>query len=739
MLGSLSLSAALVLTSTASSSCKLELSADLIELSLADRRLDAQRSDLRCALPGRAPTLVASAESLRGSDGRFEVHGARLTTCGCVDGAPDWQIRARSAVIEPDRAVSARWPVLWVAGVPVAALPSARLPLGDRRSGLLAPRLAWSAPFGAELGTPLFLTLGPSYDLTVTPGISSRRGPRLDVEARGAPTPSAWFLVQPRLQIDFGEPRARGFAWARPTPLVRWSLDGSAFVGPPPGRSGRAELALDLAARGDPAWQAEHGPTFEVRTEEKSRSRLTAASTSERGGRWALGLHLLQDLRPATYGAVADDLREISTFDGGSPGPGDLRHRFAEARWDLAARTLHRDLSASHDLQVRLQGFASTGASEARFARLDVRPELRWPWLLPSVFRSRSGAGARALFEPWVAGRATAWAGSTAEPDTPAAGARAAPLFGARFELPVGGPLDPDGAAWFEVRPRVEAALIPDVAEALPGPSLLVGDEVDLLGPAAQVLFRLDASWLDLRRGRRVGGVSIWSGHDLGIAGRAGLGTIEATAVADASWAAPASAWSWFGELRGTWSFAADELRELHAASSLDHEAGHQLRLGYTRFSRGPARSSFVAPEELVPSATVPVDGFVDIERYLELPPAEQVFLRPIAPADVVRLGIAVRPWAQIAWDAEVAVAVDDFEVLRRLYGPDASLLRDLRTSLRLDGRCRCWSMSVEAGTARDRQSWDVGVGFELRGLGSTAGAPPSRPVRAAPPWRSSG
>jgi len=74
----------------------------------------------------------------------------------------------------------------------VLPLPWAYLPLGERRSGFLVPRVESSYLTGLALHEPLFITLGQSADLTLTPGWflggAGVRGPRLLTELRYAPS-----------------------------------------------------------------------------------------------------------------------------------------------------------------------------------------------------------------------------------------------------------------------------------------------------------------------------------------------------------------------------------------------------------------------------------------------------------------------------------------------------------------------------------------------------------------------
>ncbi len=126
-----------------------------------------------------------------------------FTPCDCP-GEPDFEIAAETALIEGDRAhLSGAHLVL--GGLPIPIFPLS-IPLTSRQSGLLSPLFGGSIVTGFTLAQPLFLTLGRSLDLTLTPGyylgggnspapspsvaaLGARnvRGPRLGIETRYAP------------------------------------------------------------------------------------------------------------------------------------------------------------------------------------------------------------------------------------------------------------------------------------------------------------------------------------------------------------------------------------------------------------------------------------------------------------------------------------------------------------------------------------------------------------------------
>lgn len=118
-------------------------------------------------------------------DGTALLDGARLSLCACDGGGEPWSVQAWRVRVEPGRSAVFVGGLLRVGGCPVLPLPAGVLPLGERRSGLLAPRLDWTRD-GLELGQPAYFTLGQAADLTLEPTWRQQRGARLDSELRWA-------------------------------------------------------------------------------------------------------------------------------------------------------------------------------------------------------------------------------------------------------------------------------------------------------------------------------------------------------------------------------------------------------------------------------------------------------------------------------------------------------------------------------------------------------------------------
>ncbi len=169
---------------------------------------------------GRNALTARAARVAGGRSGVLTLEGARVTPCDCAGGAPSWELRAEAAVVHPGERVVLTWPVLYVTPrfllvdrpVPVFTFPWVSLPLGDRVTGLLAPQMGTSGPTGLTLAQPVFVTLGQSADVTVTP---------------------RWVFGRARDQVAEGKPSARGLGG---TLEGRWA--------PAPGAAGRLELDL---------------------------------------------------------------------------------------------------------------------------------------------------------------------------------------------------------------------------------------------------------------------------------------------------------------------------------------------------------------------------------------------------------------------------------------------------------------------------------------------------------------
>jgi LPS-assembly protein len=103
-------------------------------------------------------------------EGEYQVDGLTFTPCDCNPTKPSWKITANGGNVKVNDRAILNWPVVYVRDVPVFAFPWLYLPLQDRETGLLFPHPTSTAQNGFSMDQPIYFTLGPSYDLTLTPG-----------------------------------------------------------------------------------------------------------------------------------------------------------------------------------------------------------------------------------------------------------------------------------------------------------------------------------------------------------------------------------------------------------------------------------------------------------------------------------------------------------------------------------------------------------------------------------------
>lgn len=231
-------------------------------------------------------------------DGRLRLTQARLTLCDCPDdGAPSWELRARSSTIRPGVEARLEWPVLYVTPrflfidrpVPVLTLPWLTVPLAPRVSGLLVPIFSSTGPSGWSVGQPLFLTLGRTADVTLLPsyalgqgaaavkhGDASVRGPGLSMEGRWAPAPDAALLLRLDLQDDLDNEAvpASGIVGASG---LRLALRGDWVQR----FSDRTAVRLSLDLMGDPLYVRDFNSDFRLRDATSRRSALVLSHRAD--------------------------------------------------------------------------------------------------------------------------------------------------------------------------------------------------------------------------------------------------------------------------------------------------------------------------------------------------------------------------------------------------------------------------------------------------------------------------
>jgi LPS-assembly protein len=97
----------------------------------------------------------------------YRLDHATFTTCA-TDGRPPWSFSIRSALIEEEGLGRFKSVAMKVQGVPVFYLPYMVWPVKQERSpGLLMPRFGYSNRRGFNIGLPLYVPIGRSYDTTI--------------------------------------------------------------------------------------------------------------------------------------------------------------------------------------------------------------------------------------------------------------------------------------------------------------------------------------------------------------------------------------------------------------------------------------------------------------------------------------------------------------------------------------------------------------------------------------------
>jgi LPS-assembly protein len=120
---------------------------------------------------------ITGARIERAADESYRFERATITSCDASDGRLPWKIRARMLRVEPEQYLTARGVVFSVLDVPVLYLPYLLWPVKtERQTGLLTPHVGYSTGEGLKIRQPVFITLGPSQDMTVTVDERTRRG-----------------------------------------------------------------------------------------------------------------------------------------------------------------------------------------------------------------------------------------------------------------------------------------------------------------------------------------------------------------------------------------------------------------------------------------------------------------------------------------------------------------------------------------------------------------------------------
>ncbi len=114
---------------------------------------------------------------------RMALNEASYTTC--PPGDDTWRFVAGEIELLPEENTGiARHMRLELSGVPVLYLPYINFPLGERKTGLLAPQIGSSDTSGREVKIPFYWNIAPDRDATFSVRYMSQRGTQLSSEFR---------------------------------------------------------------------------------------------------------------------------------------------------------------------------------------------------------------------------------------------------------------------------------------------------------------------------------------------------------------------------------------------------------------------------------------------------------------------------------------------------------------------------------------------------------------------------
>jgi LPS-assembly protein len=138
----------------------------------------------------------ASSVKVKGT-GELELKDVIYTSCPA--GNDDWILRANSLDVDMNSGMgTARGASIAFKGVPFIYVPYFTYPVtGERKSGLLFPKLGSSDRRGVEYSQPIYWNIAPNYDATIVPRYMSDRGTQLGSEVR--------FLTQDNDGILWGD------------------------------------------------------------------------------------------------------------------------------------------------------------------------------------------------------------------------------------------------------------------------------------------------------------------------------------------------------------------------------------------------------------------------------------------------------------------------------------------------------------------------------------------------------
>jgi hypothetical protein len=153
---------------------------DALALDLADLTGGISRGEI---------IIVPNGFRVRGEDinrlGPEEYSVSKGVFTSCPGDCPDWSFTASKIQVRKEGYLEARHAAFRILGVPVFYTPYLLYPVKTKRqTGLLFPEFSFSEETGLESSWPVFITLGPNADATVSPRTFSRDSSGLDLESR---------------------------------------------------------------------------------------------------------------------------------------------------------------------------------------------------------------------------------------------------------------------------------------------------------------------------------------------------------------------------------------------------------------------------------------------------------------------------------------------------------------------------------------------------------------------------
>jgi hypothetical protein len=153
---------------------------DALALDLADLTGGISRGEI---------IIVPNGFRVRGEDinrlGPEEYSVSKGVFTSCPGDCPDWSFTASKIQVRKEGYLEARHAAFRILGVPVFYTPYLLYPVKTKRqTGLLFPEFSFSDEKGLGSSWPVFITLGPNADATVSPITFSRDSFGLDLESR---------------------------------------------------------------------------------------------------------------------------------------------------------------------------------------------------------------------------------------------------------------------------------------------------------------------------------------------------------------------------------------------------------------------------------------------------------------------------------------------------------------------------------------------------------------------------